>query len=62
MKLSILIMTLTTSINPLIIFDFNTESDIQNWTTVDDVVMGGKSSSTFNINPEGFGVLKVTCL
>jgi hypothetical protein len=37
------------------IFDFNQQSDIHNWMVVNDQVMGGKSSATFNINPEGFG-------
>lgn len=41
-----------------IIFDFNKESDLENWTVVDDVVMGGRSSSQFTINSEGFGVFK----
>ena len=56
MKLLMLIMVLIVSMNSLIIFDFTTKSDIQNWTVVDDVVMGGKSSSTFKISAEGFGV------
>ena len=56
MKLLMFIMVLIVSMNSLIIFDFTTKSDIQNWTVVDDVVMGGKSSSTFKISAEGFGV------
>ena len=58
MKLSIFIMVLMASMNSHIIFDFTTKSDIQKWTIVDDIVMGGKSSSTFNLNSEGFGVFK----
>tara|TARA_B110000879_G_C10965593_1_gene429333 strand:- start:164 stop:661 length:498 start_codon:yes stop_codon:yes gene_type:complete len=38
-----------------IIFDFNADSDISNWTTVDDVVMGGKSRGNFKINDFGNG-------
>jgi hypothetical protein len=31
---------------------------IQDWIIVDDVVMGGESSSTFQLNSEGHGFLK----
>jgi hypothetical protein len=37
------------------IFDFNSNSDISNWTTVDDVVMGGRSQGNFKINGAGHG-------
>ncbi len=40
------------------IFDFNKNADINDWNIVDDVVMGGKSSSTFNLNTQGHGVFK----
>ncbi len=39
-----------------IIFDFNKQADIQDWIVVDDVVMGGRSSGTFALNDDGFGV------
>ncbi|WP_298550446.1 CIA30 family protein [uncultured Algibacter sp.] len=39
-----------------IIFDFNKETNIQNWNVVDDVVMGGKSSSQFKLSSNGYGV------
>lgn len=42
--------------NSMIIFDFNTQSDIQDWLVTDDVVMGGVSSGTFKLTDEGFGV------
>jgi NADH dehydrogenase [ubiquinone] 1 alpha subcomplex assembly factor 1 len=38
-----------------IIFDFNANSDISNWTIVDDVVMGGRSHGNFKINDFGNG-------
>jgi hypothetical protein len=41
-----------------VIFDFNKTSDIKNWRIVDDVVMGGRSSGTFKLNAEGFGVFE----
>ena len=42
--------------NPKTIFDFNTNANTENWRIVDDVVMGGKSSGTFKINEDGYGV------
>jgi hypothetical protein len=44
--------------NSKIIFDFNKEADIQNWNIVNDDVMGGRSSSQFILNKEGFGVFE----
>lgn len=38
------------------LFNFNTKSDITNWDGVDDVVMGGKSNSTFHLNDAGLGI------
>ena len=46
------------SINPKVIFDFDKTSSLQNWRTVNDVVMGGKSSSTFRLNANGFGAFE----
>jgi hypothetical protein len=40
------------------IFDFNKQADIQDWIVVDDVVMGGRSSGTFALNDDGFGVFE----
>lgn len=42
--------------NPLTLFDFEKNADIRNWRTVDDVVMGGRSSGSFSLSPEGYGV------
>jgi NADH dehydrogenase [ubiquinone] 1 alpha subcomplex assembly factor 1 len=44
------------SLNSTIIFDFTNNSDIQGWIVLDDVVMGGESSGTFELNSEGLGV------
>lgn len=41
-----------------IIFEFSKKSDISNWKIVDDVVMGGRSSGTFDLNEEGNGVFE----
>ncbi|MBT8376301.1 MAG: CIA30 family protein [Bacteroidia bacterium] len=39
----------------MIIFQFNDESDISQWTIVDDVVMGGRSNGKFIQTSDGFG-------
>lgn len=46
------------TMNSNVIFDFTTKSDIQKWTLADDIVMGGKSSGTFKLSTEGFGVFE----
>lgn len=38
------------------LFDFNQNSNLNNWRIVDDVVMGGRSDGQFTINKEGNGV------
>ena len=48
----------------LILFDFNTKSNISNWRVVDDVVMGGRSNGNFRLNKKNISsfskiVLKV---
>ncbi len=42
----------------MLIFDFNSESNISDWNITDDVVMGGKSNGHFVIDGEGHGVFK----
>ena len=51
-------MILFSSMASHIIFDFNKNSDIENWIIVDDIVMGGKSSGTFKLSAEGHGVFE----
>lgn len=41
-----------------IIFNFSKNSNTQNWTIVDDVVMGGESSGRFSLSPEGYGLFE----
>lgn len=52
------ILILFQGINSKMIFDFNKEINIQDWNVIDDVVMGGKSSSQFGLNSNGFGVFE----
>ena len=40
----------------MVLFDFNSKSDIANWVIVDDVVMGGRSNGDFKLNSQGHGV------
>jgi len=58
MKYLILITILFASMAPHIIFDFDKNSDIENWIIVDDVVMGGKSSGSFKLDSEGHGIFE----
>ena len=40
------------------LFKFNTEVNINHWVVTDDVVMGGESSGSFSLSPEGYGEFK----
>ena len=51
-------LMLSSLITSPIIFDFNIKSEIRKWVIVDDVVMGGRSSSNFSLNNEGHGVFE----
>ena len=37
------------------VFDFNKNSSLSNWSIVDDVVMGGRSAGNFELNDSGHG-------
>ena len=37
------------------LFNFNTFSDINDWTIIDDVVMGGESNGKFSLSKNGHG-------
>lgn len=51
-------MVISTVMNTQLIFDFNKNSNIDNWIIVDDVVMGGKSFGSFQLTPDGFGLFE----
>lgn len=40
----------------IMLFDFNNDNPANNWRTVDDTVMGGRSDSEFYINSDGHAV------
>lgn len=50
----LLLLTLSTQV----IIDFNSDSNIKEWRTVDDTVMGGRSSSDFTLSSDGYGVFE----
>lgn len=52
---SLIFFSLVTS---QIIFDFNEQTTIQDWKIVNDGVMGGLSSSSFELNKDGHAVFK----
>lgn len=51
----LLLLILLTSLSPMTLFDFTTSSDISDWVTVDDTVMGGVSNGNFKLNDAGHG-------
>jgi NADH dehydrogenase [ubiquinone] 1 alpha subcomplex assembly factor 1 len=42
--------------DPIPIFDFHPDADLNNWTVVNDGVMGGRSRSTLSLDQAGHGV------
>jgi len=60
MKYLLYAMALIVTMSSILIFDFNTQSNIQDWIITDDIVMGGESSGTFKLDEDGFGVFSGT--
>ena len=50
------LLLLALTVNPTVLFDFHENANIRNWRIVDDVVMGGRSSGSFELSPEGHAV------
>ena len=44
------------ALNPIVLFDFTTSSDISKWRITDDVVMGGRSDGNFQLSAKGNGL------
>jgi NADH dehydrogenase [ubiquinone] 1 alpha subcomplex assembly factor 1 len=42
----------------VVIFNFNTKSNMDEWIVVDDIVMGGKSMGNFSLSEEGYAVFE----
>jgi NADH dehydrogenase [ubiquinone] 1 alpha subcomplex assembly factor 1 len=49
---------LSLTANPMVLFDFSKNSDLNTWFVVNDGVMGGRSQSTFTLNADGNGLSK----
>lgn len=58
MVYTLIILVQLFMISPIIIFNFNTNSNLSKWTVLDDVVMGGRSSSKIYVNSDGHGVFE----
>jgi len=54
----ILFILIITTMQTASIFEFNKKADISNWSVVDDVVMGGRSSGNFYLDNEGHGIFE----
>ncbi|WP_424286719.1 CIA30 family protein [Eudoraea sp.] len=55
MKFLFLIIFIVIMSKPFVLFDFTKESNIQNWSVVNDGVMGGLSKGNFSVNDKGDG-------
>lgn len=53
-----IIIILMSAMNEQLIFDFDKDSNIEGWRIVDDVVMGGQSSGSFSLSPDGYGLFE----
>jgi len=53
-------MILSSSMSFAVIFDFNKKSNVKDWVIVVDGVMGGRSTGTFKLSNDGFGVFEGT--
>jgi len=56
MNFLFLLLLINIPITTIKIFNFNKKSNIYSWRVVDDVVMGGRSSSNMTLNEDGYGV------
>jgi len=56
MKLFLSLLIFTLSMKTITIFDFNPNTNPNEWRIVDDVVMGGRSNGRFSIDRDGNGV------
>ena len=57
MVLYFIMLTLSIT-NHMTLYDFSTNSDLSNWTVVNDVVMGGRSEADFFVNSDGHAVFQ----
>ncbi len=55
MNLPTVLLILAMLMNPVTLFDFESDTDVSEWRVEDDVVMGGRSSGHFALSPDGYG-------
>lgn len=60
MRLLLILLISSISMNEIIIFDFNKTCKINSWKTINDGVMGGVSTSSMSLNEENKGVFSGT--
>ncbi len=53
MKFTLLFLLIMPIGSSVALFDFTSDSEINNWRVVDDVVMGGRSSGNFSLTEDG---------
>ena len=58
MKLLTCLFIMFSLTTPSLLFDFKSSSKPNSWVIVDDVVMGGRSSGSFNLDKNGNGVFQ----
>ena len=58
MKTTAILLITAMIFGNMIIFNFDKDVDLRDWTVVDDVVMGGRSDGSFSINDDGDAVFE----
>lgn len=58
MKIVLISALLLLTLNAMVVFDFKTESGIDQWLVVNDDVMGGRSQASFELTADGTGLFK----
>jgi hypothetical protein len=58
MQQLLIMILLFSALQSNLIYDFTKNTTVKNWVVVDDVVMGGESSSSMKLNKDGHGVFE----
>ena len=58
MAYTVIIILCFSITNLMVLFDFSQNTDLSEWTILNDVVMGGKSRSALTIDTDGNGLFK----
>ena len=56
MKLLTILLLIPLLMNENLLFDFNKDTNPNEWRIIDDVVMGGRSNGQFQLDTEGNGL------